>query len=390
MADNFDVVIVGGGLVGMSLALALDRIDGLRVLAVEANAATSKAAPRWDERHFALGRASTLALDDLDVAYGTAGQYPIRRIHISRAGAFGRSVLDAAASRLPSFGQVVPARQLVQALEARLAQCTRITRWRPAELHAFDAQAEQVALTLQVDGESRTITTQLLVAADGSDSAIRDRLQVPLQQHDYAQTAIVTAIEVEQDLDGCAYERFTDSGPLALLPLDRRRAGLILTLPSEQASAALAMNDADFLTFAQSRFGTRLGRWLRVGQRQPWPLRLRYAERIVDQRVALIGNAAQTIHPIGAQGFNLGLRDALALAEVVAEHRGDPGTVDALARYAECRREDREQTTRFSDALARFMASDLPISPLRSVALFAAEHVPLVRDVLVRSAMGFR
>ena len=390
MADAYDVVIVGGGLVGMSLAIALDRCSGLRVLAIEANAPAPASAPRWDERHFALGRASTLALDALDVGYGDGGQHPIRRIHVSRAGAFGRTLLDAAEAGLPAFGQVVPARQLVQALESRLAQCTQVTRLRPAHLQSFTVAADEVALDLRVDDVAQSITTRLLVAADGSHSQIRNALAIPMQQHDYAQTALVSAVEVEHDLAGCAYERFTDSGPLALLPLAGRRAGLILTLPSAGADAVLAMNDADFLTFAQARFGHRLGRWLRVGQRQPWPLRLHYAQAVTDRRVALIGNAAQTIHPIGAQGFNLGLRDALALAEVIETHADDPGHEAALSAYAEQRRGDREQTTRFSDALARFMASDLPIAPLRSLALLATAHVPLLRDGLVRAAMGFR
>ena len=385
-----DVVIVGGGLVGMSLALALDRVPGLRVLAVEAQPAPSPQAPRWDERHFALGRASTLALDDLGVAYGAAGQHPIRRIHVSRRGAFGRSLLDAAAHGLPAFGQIVPARQLAGALEDAMARTTRLERWRPARLQDFAAHDDHVALQLRVGDDTRHLRTRLLVAADGTDSVILNTVNIPLQRHDYGQTAIVTAIEVERDLDGCAYERFTDSGPIALLPLDRRRAGLVMTLTREHADIALAMSDEDFLTFAEQRFGTRLGRWRRVGQRQPWPLKLQFAERVIDRRVAVIGNAAQTIHPIGAQGFNLGLRDALALADVIAAHRDDAGSVQALADYAEHRRDDRERTARFSDALARFMASDLPLRPLRSLALMSAEHLPLVRDALVRSAMGFR
>ncbi len=388
--QDFDVVIVGGGLVGMSLALALDRVDGLRVLAIEAQAPPTPQAPRWDERHFALGRASTLALDALGVAYAAAGQHPIRRIHVSRRGAFGRTLLDAAAQGLPAFGQIVPARQLAGALDDALARTTRLERGRPARLQDFTAHDDHVALNLRVGDDERHLRTRLLVAADGTDSVIRNRLNMPLQRHDYDQTAIVTAIEVERDLDGCAYERFTDSGPIALLPLDRRRAGLVMTLTTEQAIAALAMSDDDFLAFAEHRFGTRLGHWRKVGQRQPWPLKLQFAERVVDRRVAVIGNAAQTIHPIGAQGFNLGLRDALALADVVAAHREDIGSVQALADYAERRRDDREHTARFSDALARFMASDLPLGPLRSLALMSAEHLPIVRDALVNSAMGFR
>lgn len=387
---DFDVVIVGGGLVGMSLALALDRLAGLHVLAIEAQPAPTPQAPRWDERHFALGRASTLALDALGVTYGAAGQHPIRRIHISRRGAFGRSLLDASEQGLPAFGQIVPARQLAQALEDALARCTRVTRMRPARLQKFTVGDAAVALDVAIGSDARPVDTRLLVAADGSDSPIREALAVPLQQHDYAQTAIVTAIEVERDLDGCAYERFTDSGPLALLPLDQRRAGLVMSVASDQAAQVLAMSDADFLAFAQQRFGDRVGRWRRVGQRQPWPLKLRYAERVTDARVALIGNAAQTIHPIGAQGFNLGLRDALALASMVERHRTDPGAPAALADYAEQRRADREQTTRYSDALARFMASDLPLAPLRSLALLSVEHLPLLRAALVQASMGFR
>lgn len=385
-----DVVIVGGGLVGMSLALALDRVPGLRVLAIEAQSAPTPQAPRWDERHFALGRASTLALDELGVAYGAGGQHPIRRIHVSRRGAFGRTLLEAAAHGLPAFGRIVPARQLAGALDDAMTHTTRLERLRPARLQQFAAHDDHVDLDLRIGDDTRRVRTRLLVAADGTDSAIRNTVQIPLQRHDYAQTAIVTAIEVERDLDGCAYERFTDSGPIALLPLDRRRAGLVMTLTTEHAATALAMSDEDFLAFAEQRFGARLGRWHRVGQRQPWPLKLQFAERVVDRRVAVIGNAAQTIHPIGAQGFNLGLRDALALADVVAAHRDDAGSIQALSDYAERRREDRERTARFSDALARFMASDSPIGPLRSLALLSAEHVPPLREALVRSAMGFR
>lgn len=390
LESTWDVVIVGAGLVGTSLALALDRLHGVRVLAIEAQPAPSPQAPRWDERHFALGRASTLALDDLGVAYGLEGQYPIRRIHISRRGAFGRTLLDAAAHALPAFGQIVPARQLGGALETAMVRTTRIERVRPARLQHFTTHDAQVELDVCIGDDTKRLRTRLLVAADGTDSAIRNALALPLQRHDYAQTAIVTAVEVAHDLDGCAYERFTDSGPIALLPLAGRRAGLVMGLTPDHAAIALAMSDEDFLRLAEQRFGSRLGRWLRVGQRQPWPLKLQFAERVIDRRVAVIGNAAQTLHPIGAQGFNLGLRDALALADVVAAHRDDPGSPSALADYAARRREDRERTTRFSDALARFMASDLPIAPLRSLALLSADQWPPLRDALVHAAMGFR
>lgn len=389
MNTEFDVVIVGGGLVGMSLALALSH-SALRVLAVEAQPPAAPQAPRWDERHFALGRASALALDALGVACARDGHHPIRRIHVSRRGAFGRALLNAGDYGLPAFGQIVPARQLVQALEDAMARADRLARWRPATLRDIRHDADALVLDI-ADGDAiRTCRTRLLVAADGTESAIRQRFGIPVQRHDYGQTALVTAIETERPLDGTAYERFTDTGPMALLPLDGQRAGLVMTLPDAQASVVSEADDARFLAFAQDRFGTRLGRWRRVGRRQPWPLRLMVADAVVADRVVLVGNAAQTIHPIGAQGFNLGLRDATTLAETLIAARGDVGEPAVLARYADARRDDRTRTMRFSDALARFMASDLSMGPLRSLALLAADQCAPIRDRLVYAAMGFR
>jgi 2-octaprenyl-6-methoxyphenol hydroxylase len=201
-------------------------------------------------------------------------------------------------------------------------------------------------------------------------------------------------VPVERPLDGTAWERFTDSGPVALLPLGERRAGLVLTVPAADAAGVAALDDAAFLAFVHERFGWRAGRFSRPGARKPYPLARLLAERTTAPRTVLVGNAAQTVHPIGAQGFNLGLRDALTLAELLREAAaggGDPGAAALLARHVERRAPDRAATTAFSDELVRWMGSEaLPMRALRSLGLHVLDRVaPLKRRFALRG-MGFR
>ena len=389
MSENFDAVIVGGGLVGMSLAAALDGSD-LRVLQIEAQPPPLMH-PGWDERHFALGRASVERLRVIGVWQDEMAASPIREVHVSRAGTFGRVLLRAEQIHLADFGVTAPARLLVSALEQRLQTASSVQRWRPARLLRIERAPDHVRLHLDRNGTEAVIETRLLVAADGSDSPIRKEFAIGVEQHDYAQTAIVCAAEVEMEHGGRAYERFTDSGPIALLPLSGRRCGIVCTLDTAAAASALVLDDQAFAAMLQERFGRRLGRVLRVGARQPWPLRLLIAERVVDQRMVLIGNAAQTIHPIGAQGFNLGLRDASALAAVLRSTAGDPGANAVLQAYAAARADDREQTISNSHALLRLSsAQGLPMRMLQAAAMLGIDRVSPVRSLLARSSMGYR
>ena len=388
MTDSFDVVIAGGGLVGMCAAAALEG-SGLRVLQIEAQAPPQLVAA-WDERHFALGRASVERLRGIGVWSDAIASAPIREVHVSRAGAFGRVLMRAADQGLTAFGCTVPARLLVAALEQSV-QRDGLLRWRPARLLGWQGAAEGLALRVAVDGTERDVQTRLLVAADGSDSAIRASAAIPTQAYGYGQTALVCAAEVQHEHGGRAFERLTDDGPIAVLPLEGRRCGIVCTLDDGAAGAALACSDADYIELLQARFGHRLGRILRVGRRQPWPLRLLTAERLHDDRVVLIGNAAQTIHPIGAQGFNLGLRDAVALAEVLRDHADDVGAPDVLRRYAASRTADREQTIMMSHQLLRLSsAPGLPLTILRGLAMAMIDRVVPLRSALARSSMGYR
>ena len=223
---------------------------------------------------------------------------------------------------------------------------------------------------------------------------VRSGAGIDTQVTDYAQTAFVATVLPQRDPDGCAFERFTASGPVAVLPLAERRAGVVLTVPAADAERVGALDDAGFVELLHERFGYRLGSFSRPGRRVSYPLRRALAMRTTATRMVLVGNAAQTLHPIGAQGFNLGLRDALALAELLidaARTSADPGSAGLLAAYASRRREDREGTAAMSDSLARWTADEsAPLKLLRSFGLIAIDRIAPLQAALVRRGMGFR
>lgn len=391
MSTNHDVVIVGGGLVGASLAIALQRI-GVDCALVEANPAGAPPAV-FDQRNLSFAAATVNALTALGVmARLRSATGPIRRIHVSRAGDFGRVTLDAADYDRPWFGQVVVARDFGLALEARLAELPALARYRPARFVRLGAVVDgRRPVVIAGDSGEQTLNARLVVGCDGTASSVRQAVGIGTDEQDYLQTLFVARARAERGPDGTAWERFTDSGPTALLPRGDRHYGLIHTVPRADAAAVAALDDAAFLARAQAAIGWRAGRLLEVGPRSAYPLARVLARELVAERVVLMGNAAQTIHPIGAQGFNLGLRDALTLAELIEHDRNDPGSAGQLAAYVARRGPDREQTLAFSDGLARFTGNERPAARgLRSLGLLAASASGSLKATLVGGAMGFR
>jgi 2-octaprenyl-6-methoxyphenol hydroxylase len=388
--DDVDVLIIGGGLVGASLAIALDG-SGLRVALAEAAPPRVDLQPSYDERNLALARATVNALDALCVwTHCSARATPIRKIHVSRQGEFGTVRLDAAKHGVEAFGATLPARELGNGLLARLDECRSLQRLAPAKLETFADDGDAVVATLATAQGAQTLRTRLLVGADGTQSFVRSARGIESESTDYAQTAFVATVTPERAID-CAYERFTATGPVALLPLAQGRAGVVLTVPTDDAGRVAALDDAGFVALLHERFGWRLGRLSRPGKRVSYPLRRVYSRRLVAPRTVLVGNAAQTLHPIGAQGFNLGLRDALTLADLLIERKGDAGDAALLAEYAARRREDREGTAATSDMLARWTASESPpLKLLRSVGLLALDRIAPLQAAMVRRGMGFR
>lgn len=390
MTDRHDVVIVGGGLVGASLAIALAR-QGVEVGLVEAAPAGQMPAV-FDQRNLSFAAATVNALTALGVMQQLRTPTgPIRRIHISRQGDFGRVRLEAQDYGRATFGQVVVARDFGEALEARLAGLSQLTRYRPARFVDFapDEAGHRALRIADAEGE-RTLHARLVVAADGTRSAVRAALGIGVDEHDYGQTLLVARVRATQAPDGTAYERLGDDGPTALLPRGDRHWGVVHGVAREQAETVAALDDAAWLARLQRAVGWRIGRLVASGERSAYPIVRVVAQRLVADRAVVLGNAAQTIHPIGAQGFNLGLRDALTLAEEIA--RGDdPGAASRLAAYAARRREDRERTLAFSDGLARLTANPSPLlKPVRSAGLVAMEAQPSLQAFLVGGAMGFR
>ena len=385
------MVIVGGGLVGASLAIALDRI-GVDVALVEATAAGALPAV-FDERNLSFADATINALTALGVLQKLrAPGGPIRRIHVSRNGDFGRVRLEAADYGRESFGQVVVARDFGQALEARLVELTHLTRYRPARFVGLDDAGADARDLRIVDAQGEhVLSARLLVAADGTRSGVRDALGVGDDKHDYAQTLFVARMRAERAPDGTAYERFGDFGPTALLPRGDRHYGVVHGVARDAADAVAQLHDNAFLARIQHAFGWRVGRFLSVGTRSAYPVIRVLASRITAARAVLVGNAAQTLHPVGAQGFNLGLRDALTLAELIEAGGSDPGAGELLAEYAARRNDDRARTVAFSDGLARLTADRAPLlRPLRSAGLLALDRLPSAQAWLVGGAMGYR
>ncbi|TAM95142.1 MAG: 2-octaprenyl-6-methoxyphenyl hydroxylase [Rhodanobacteraceae bacterium] len=391
MVESTDILIVGGGLVGTSLALALDA-TGREVALVEVAPPRVANAPGDDnDRNLVLARASVNALQALGVwPHLEAAAGTIRRVEVSRAGEFGRVRMSAEDAGVDALGRVVPGRVLAAALEQRLAACGHVRRLAPAKLVSLvPTESGWSARIATADGE-RDIETRLIVGADGSDSLVRAQVGIGAQYHDYRQSLFVCTVACGRDVPDCAFERFTDEGPVALLPLPNQRRGLVLTVSADRHDEVAGMDDVAFLALAQQRFGWKLGRLLRPGKRFPHNIRRVLADAVTAPRAVLAGNAAQTVHPIGAQGFNLGLRDALTLAELIAG-ADDPAAPGLLNAYASRRQPDRDGVLAFSHSLIALACLAQPaLAPLRSLALLALDGVPPLRRAIERRGMGFR
>lgn len=394
---SYDVVIAGGGLVGASLALALDQI-GLRVTLIEAAPFKLGGSPSFDERTTALSNGSRRIFEAMGAwAFMQHEASPIRRIHVSDQGRFGFARIDAVEQGLDAIGHVVPNRVMGAALWRRIEQ-TSIQLLAPARVTGYQPAADACLVDVAQSGEALVVNTRLLVAADGAESAIRKTAGVGATTWDYGQTALVTTVTTQKFHDHVAYERFTATGPLALLPLTEGRVGLVWTLPPEAATEVRELNDAAFIERLQAAFGMRLGRFLRVGQRYCYPLTLTRADDQVAPRLAILGNAAQGLHPIAGQGFNLGLRDVATLAELLAEAQAaahasganvDAGNATLLARYSEWRRQDRERIIAFTDGLVRVFSHPFaPVRWLRDAVLLGFDLSPDAKDALSQLSLG--
>ncbi len=403
MRERYDIVIAGGGMVGVSLALELGRRlpQSLSILLVEGvplpgpGEGAAAYHPSFDARSTALGYSSRLIYEGMgvwsDLAEWTRA---IESIHVSSRGHFGSTLLRAADHDWPALGYVVENAWLGTALVKALHRQGRAELLSPARVAAAEPRDDGVELAF-ADGGG--VSTDLLLVADGAGSGLRRQLGVGASEKTYGQHALVANVATAEDHEGCAFERFTDEGPLALLPLlpvagAGHRSSLVWTLPPVRAAELAASDEETFLGALQERFGYRLGRFLQVGERHSYPLSLVQSEEQVRRGVVVMGNAAHALHPVAGQGFNLALRDVAGLASALgaAVAAGErPGDLAVLEAYRRGQLGDQARTIDFSDRVpALFMHPDPLLSLGRDLALAGLDIVPALKREFVRHAAG--
>jgi len=404
MTTDFDLLIIGGGMVGASLAQAL-KGSGLRIALIEAVPLYEENQPSYDARAIALSWGSRRIFEGMGVweAMVQEGVTAIRTIKVSDRGHFGATRMVADEEGVEALGYVAEAAVIGRALARDLDQLPGVTLFCPARLSDIAIDEEAAHVTIEHDGGQRQLSARLVVAADGGRSTVREKLGARTFRLGYGQTAVIASVESDREHGNIAYERFTDSGPLALLPntapawmagseAGERRWSLVWTVHDHEVDEHLALDDAAFLERLQRRLGRRAGRLLSVSPRSAYPLGLQYVRDHVRPRLAFIGNAAHLIHPVGGQGFNLGLRDVAVLAEVLvqaAREGADPGRLETLNSYAAWRRPDYLRVMGFTDGLARTFSSDFrPLVVARNLGMVAMDLLPPARRLFTRQAMG--
>ena len=377
---NSDIAIIGGGPVGVALALAM-RDSGLNVVVLEARRPEENT---LDPRALTLSHGSRLLLERL----GIWGEIPqvtdIHTIHISQKQAFGRAVLHADELNVPALGYVLPYHVLHGALQSTLLS-SNITCHTGAAVAQLHSEANGARIVFQQAGSEHTVNTRLAVVADGGKLLETSH---PPEVHDYGQSAIIAYVACAHPQAGMAFERFTAQGPMALLPY-REGYELVWTVAHDAAQEMLQWDDATFLARLHQHFGDRVGAFLAAGKRTFFPLNLRRAPDITLPHTVLIGNAAQTLHPAAGQGFNLGLRDAWELAQEILDAAPEMlGSEVMLAGYRKQRRLDRNGSIRFTDGLVRLFSNDLPVlSAGRAAALTALDCLPFAKHFVAKRMM---
>ena len=389
-ADLCDVAIVGGGMVGASLALALSALP-LSVVVIETVPPEDGAQPSFDTRTTALSNGSRRIFEGLGVWEEIARTAtPIHKVHVSDRGRFGTAVIDARDEGIAALGFVAENHSIGAALWRRLRVAPRTRLISPATVVAATVGEDRVRLDIEGGAAPRHLDARLVVAADGATSIVRQAAGVGAERWDYGQTAVISLVTPERFHDHVAYERFTSTGPLAVLPAPEGRVVVVWTLEPDEAVRVMALEPLPFLAQLQDTFGWRLGRLLASGPRHAYPLALTRAEAQSAVRVAIIGNAAQGLHPIAGQGFNLGLRDAATLAEVLAEAPADPGSDAVLARYADWRRTDQRALIAFTDGLVRLFSSPFaPVRVARGLGLMLFDVTPVAKSAMSKLSLGF-
>ena len=387
MAKQFDVVIIGGGLAGASCALSVAKTNPtLNIAVVEANQVTGEYHPSFDDRSIALAQQSVEYLQSLNLFEKNAPYTAaIKKVSVSDRGHFGKAHINCDEFAKPSLGYVVEVNPFGRALHLRLTQ-SNITLMCPDSVTAIEQTLHSNTLTLQ-SGEQ--LNAALLVIADGAQSPTRNLLGLGFNTQPYEQGAIIANVEVAGGHNNHAFERFTQNGPMALLPMSNNRYSLVWCMRQDQIEQHMALNEQDFISVLQSAFGYRGGQFTKVGMRTSYPLVYGQVESLTAHRTVVIGNAAHAIHPIAGQGFNLGLRDVQVLSNLIANSQHDLGSYAFTREYSKKRSDDIKTVMSLTDALVRLFSNSSRVLALgRSIGLFSMDLFPALKAPLAKQLMG--
>lgn len=385
---QFDVVIAGGAMAGMTLALAINKLSKkpLSIAVIEPFQVDHQAHPGFDSRSIALSYGSVSILKQFGLWEEIAKvATPIKHIHVSDRAHAGMTDITTQDVGFEALGYVVELAD-VGRIYHQQAQLDLNIELIQSSVHQVFRSDSHVQVTLT---NETVVEGKLLVAADGAISTCCQQVGLELTEHDFDQVAVIANVTTELDHQGQAFERFTESGPVALLPMSEGRMSLVWCLRPEKALEVMKYDDERFLAELQTVFGWRLGELKKVGQRASYPLILRYRQQNVSHRFAVVGNAAQTLHPIAGQGFNLGIRDVATLAENIANSAEDVGSYQVLKHFKQSRYQDRYATIEMTSTLVHLFSNDYLATRIgRNVGLFVMDNLPVLKTPLLRRTLG--
>ncbi|MCE0494104.1 2-octaprenyl-6-methoxyphenyl hydroxylase [Vibrio salinus] len=387
---NYDVVIAGGAVVGATFALALSRQAqrSLSIAVVEANPFDPSQNGGFDARSIALSLGTRDILDRFGLWEEIESvATPIKRIHVSDKGHAGMTGIEAEKLHVPALGYVVELAKIGEIYNNKLKKSSNIELICPSAISGLNQQEN--AVDIELSG-GNWIRSKLLVAADGTASECCHLAGIDSEFENYGQVAIIANVVPEKNHNGVAYERFTSEGPVAMLPMSDKRMSLVWCVTPDRAEILMDSSDDEFLSVLQKQFGWRLGKIKSTGIRHLYPLGLTVRRSKISHRVAAVGNAAQTLHPIAGQGFNLGIRDVASLVDEMIHYSGDDfGEYRCLSRYQKRREADQEQTINLTSSLVHtFSNTWLPTLVGRNISLMVADNIPVLKRSLLSRTLG--
>ncbi len=386
---QYDVVIAGGAMAGATLALAIEHLSqgALRVAVVEPFKAQSDQHPGFDSRSIALSYGTVNLLRHLELWSAIEPfSTPIEHIHVSDRSHAGMTDITKHDVGVEALGYVVELADVGRVYQELLTHSTAIDLYCPDSAKHITRTQENVTIEL-ASGE--LLNAKLLVAADGAVSQCCQQIGLELSEHDFDQVAVIANIVTQEPHQGRAFERFTENGPVALLPMSDNRMSLVWCLRPDDAQIVMELSESEFLERLQQDFGWRLGAMQKVGLRASYPLLLRHRKQNISHRFAIVGNAAQTLHPIAGQGFNLGIRDVVTLAEELVKQGEDVGSYQGLIRFSRRREADRNETIWLTSSLVHVFSNDLLAMRIgRNTALAAMDNLSIFKQPLLRHTLG--